>query len=117
MAHPAVPADLLQSVVAYFGPRQVILFGSHARGEAGPDSDIDLVVVLDDDAPRGTRLRQFKKRRGLSTLLRHCSGGEVIFTVAPRSSAPCRIRSCRRGVSFMEKTSNQRAHAHERGPD
>jgi predicted nucleotidyltransferase/HEPN domain-containing protein len=52
MAHPAVPADLLQSVVAYFSPRQVILFGSHARGEAGPDSDIDLVVVLDDDAPR-----------------------------------------------------------------
>ena len=28
-----------------------ILFGSAARGEAGPDSDIDLLVVLDDDAP------------------------------------------------------------------
>ena len=26
-------------------PEQVILFGSHARGEAGPDSDIDLIVV------------------------------------------------------------------------
>jgi predicted nucleotidyltransferase len=52
MANAAVPADLLQSVVAYFHPRQVILFGSHVRGEAGPDSDIDLVVVLDDDAPR-----------------------------------------------------------------
>lgn len=52
MANAAVPADLLQSVVAYFNPRQVILFGSHARGEAGPNSDIDLVVVLDDDAPR-----------------------------------------------------------------
>lgn len=48
---PAVPEDLLRPVVAYFSPRKVILFGSHARGEAGPDSDYDLLVVLDDDAP------------------------------------------------------------------
>jgi nucleotidyltransferase-like protein len=29
----------------------VILFGSRARGEADADSDIDLLVVLDDAAP------------------------------------------------------------------
>jgi uncharacterized protein len=46
-----VPAELLDAVVAYFDPRRVILFGSHARGEAGPDSDIDLLVVVDDDTP------------------------------------------------------------------
>lgn len=51
MERAAVPNDLLQSIIAYFSPRQVILFGSQARGEAGPDSDIDLVVLLDDDAP------------------------------------------------------------------
>jgi len=28
--------------------KQVILFGSFARGEAEPDSDIDVAVVLDD---------------------------------------------------------------------
>jgi predicted nucleotidyltransferase len=37
--------------VAYFRPRRVVRFGSVARGEAGPDSDIDLLVILDDDAP------------------------------------------------------------------
>jgi len=46
-----VPPELLDPVVAFFRPRRVILFGSVARGEAGPDSDIDLLVVLDDDAP------------------------------------------------------------------
>jgi predicted nucleotidyltransferase len=51
MVVPAVPCELLDSVVAYFQPRQVILFGSAARGEAGADSDLDLLVVLDDDAP------------------------------------------------------------------
>lgn len=46
-----VPEELLHSVVAHFDPQRVIVFGSVARGEAGPDSDIDLVVVLDDDTP------------------------------------------------------------------
>ena len=47
----AVPDALLDAVVAHFDPVRVILFGSRARGEAGKDSDIDLLVVLDDDAP------------------------------------------------------------------
>ena len=29
-----------------FDPEQIILFGSHARGNAGYNSDIDLLVVL-----------------------------------------------------------------------
>jgi uncharacterized protein len=28
-------------------PRQIILFGSHARGQAGRDSDVDLLVVTE----------------------------------------------------------------------
>jgi predicted nucleotidyltransferase len=52
MRDPAlVPPDLLNRVVDFFQPRRVVLFGSHARGDAGPDSDIDLLVILDDDAP------------------------------------------------------------------
>jgi uncharacterized protein len=51
MSDSLVPHELLAPVVAYFRPRRVIVFGSVARGEAGPDSDIDLLVVLDDDAP------------------------------------------------------------------
>ena len=46
-----MPPELLDPVVAYFNPQKVILIGSVARGEAGPDSDIDLVVVLDDNVP------------------------------------------------------------------
>lgn len=51
MTTATVPDALLRPVIAYFNPRRVILFGSAARGEAGPDSDLDLLVVLDDDAP------------------------------------------------------------------
>jgi hypothetical protein len=51
MSAALVPPELLDPVVAYFRPRRVILFGSVARGEAGPDSDIDLLVIVDDDTP------------------------------------------------------------------
>ncbi len=46
-----VPPELLDPMVAYFSPRLVILFGSAARGDAGEDSDYDLLVVMEDDAP------------------------------------------------------------------
>ena len=33
-------------IVRRFDPDRIILFGSHARGQAGPDSDVDLLVVM-----------------------------------------------------------------------
>jgi HEPN domain-containing protein len=51
MKKPRVPRDLLEPVVDYFRPQRVILFGSWARGEAARDSDIDLLVIVDDDTP------------------------------------------------------------------
>jgi predicted nucleotidyltransferase len=47
-----VTAALLDRVVAYFNPQRVILVGSVARGDFGPDSDIDLLVSVDDDTPQ-----------------------------------------------------------------
>jgi predicted nucleotidyltransferase len=37
---------LVRRIVKRFHPEKVILFGSQARGDAGPDSDIDLLVVM-----------------------------------------------------------------------
>ena len=37
---------MVKRLVRHFNPDQIILFGSHARGTARPDSDIDLLVVL-----------------------------------------------------------------------
>ena len=51
MTKPLVPRALLDPIVEYFKPQRVILFGSKARGEAGRDSDIDLMVVVDDHTP------------------------------------------------------------------
>ena len=42
----AAIAKMVKRIVERFDPEQVILFGSHARGTAGPDSDVDLLVVM-----------------------------------------------------------------------
>jgi uncharacterized protein len=41
-----VIAEMTRRIVERFDPLQVILFGSHARGDAHADSDIDLLVVF-----------------------------------------------------------------------
>ena len=38
--------EMVQRIVAGFNPEKVILFGSYARGTAGTDSDVDLLVVM-----------------------------------------------------------------------
>ncbi len=37
--------EMAQRIVDRFHPEKIILFGSHARGTAGPDSDVDLLVI------------------------------------------------------------------------
>jgi len=39
---------LARSIARQCEPRKVVLFGSHARGDARPDSDVDLLVITDD---------------------------------------------------------------------
>jgi uncharacterized protein len=48
-------------IVEEFAPLRVIVFGSHARGDVGPDSDVDLLVVLasvDDKREAAIRIRR-----------------------------------------------------------
>jgi len=37
--------EVVQRIVEVADPDKIILFGSAARGEAGPDSDLDLLII------------------------------------------------------------------------
>ncbi|MBN2125625.1 MAG: nucleotidyltransferase domain-containing protein [Deltaproteobacteria bacterium] len=43
-------AEIVSRLVKAYRPLHIYLFGSSARGEAGPDSDYDLMMVVPDDA-------------------------------------------------------------------
>lgn len=49
--------EVVRRIVEIAQPDRIILFGSAARGEMGPDSDLDLLVVKSGVAHRG-RLEQ-----------------------------------------------------------
>lgn len=45
----------VESLVKYYQPIQIYLFGSKARGEEGPNSDYDLLVIVQEKVPREKR--------------------------------------------------------------
>ena len=47
-----VLAVLVTRIVDAVGPRRIILFGSAARGQMGPHSDLDVLVVVSDGIHR-----------------------------------------------------------------
>jgi len=42
---------IVERLIEAYQPERIYLFGSKARGDYGPDSDFDLMVVVPDDAP------------------------------------------------------------------
>lgn len=42
---------IVERLIEAYQPERLYLFGSKARGDYGPDSDFDLMVVVPDDAP------------------------------------------------------------------
>jgi HEPN domain-containing protein/predicted nucleotidyltransferase len=55
---------VVRHLVERFDPAAVFLFGSRARGDAGEDSDYDLMLVLKDDAPPVTWEALLEAARG-----------------------------------------------------
>jgi uncharacterized protein len=53
--------ELVRRIVAAVHPLRIILFGSAARGEMGPDSDLDVLVVMPDGVHRRETARLIRR--------------------------------------------------------
>jgi uncharacterized protein len=71
--------EIVRRLVGAYHPLQVYLFGSKARGEAGPDSDYDLLLVVPDDAAPE------QKRSRLAYEVLHGTGAAADVLVCTRS--------------------------------
>lgn len=76
--------EMIQKIAEYFKTQPVLkawLFGSFARGEETPESDVDILVVLDPSQPVGMKF--FGMYEDLKELL-----GRPVDLVVERSLAP-----------------------------
>jgi uncharacterized protein len=76
--------DLRAELARAFGVRSILLFGSVARGDAGPESDVDLLVEF--DRPVGL-LALATLRRTLSERLGRPVDVGTVDSLRPRARA------------------------------
>jgi predicted nucleotidyltransferase len=64
-----VLAEIVRRLAEAYRPERIYLFGSTARGDAGPDSDYDLMIIVREDTPSYLRSEDLAYRvlRGTGT--------------------------------------------------
>ena len=61
---PKVIDELVRRIVEIVNPLRIILFGSAARGDMGPHSDLDVLVVMPNGIHRGKTAQEIYRRMG-----------------------------------------------------
>jgi uncharacterized protein len=65
LTFPPVTDELLVEVVHRIltigSPSKILLFGSHAKGTARSDSDLDLLIIEESDLPRYRRSGRYRR--------------------------------------------------------
>ena len=90
-------AQMTQQIAEYFKTQPVLkawLFGSFARGEETPESDVDILIVLDHSKPVG--LQFFGMYEDLKELL-----GRPVDLVVDSSLAPFARESVERDKKLI----------------
>ncbi len=57
--------EIVRRIAEAFQPRRIVVFGSRARGDARPDSDLDLMVEMETSDPPAERIRAIDALFGL----------------------------------------------------
>lgn len=90
---PALARDIVERVRAVSRPRRIILFGSRARGDADPRSDIDL-AISSAAMTRGEWLRVLASLEAIETLL------PIQAVLLEEAPARLRERVAREGIDL-----------------
>lgn len=54
-------SEIVNKIVSFYNPAQIILFGSYAKGNPNEDSDLDLIIIKNTELPKQKRGREIRK--------------------------------------------------------
>jgi predicted nucleotidyltransferase len=91
-------AEVVRRLVDAYQPEQIYLFGSAARGEAGPDSDYDLLVIVPDSAEPERR----RSRLGYQALRGTGTAADVIVWTRSRFNSRSHLKASLPGIVLRE---------------
>ena len=57
--------EVVQQIVEKFKPQKIILFGSYAREEPRPESDVDLLIVIDTPLKESKQSLEIRRHLGV----------------------------------------------------
>lgn len=90
---PKIIDELVRRIVEIVHPLRIILFGSAARGNLGPNSDLDVLVVMPDGVHR---------RRTAQLLYRQITGLRVPFDILV--ATPTDLEKHRDNIGLIYRT-------------
>ena len=94
-------------------PNKIILFGSHAKGTASPESDVDLMVILDNDDVAKTYEERINQELFISKLVREINY-ETALDILVYSKEEFRLLK-ERGNSFLNEIEKSGKIIYEKG--
>ncbi|MGH7242262.1 MAG: nucleotidyltransferase domain-containing protein [Phycisphaerales bacterium] len=92
---------IANTIVRAFKPDKIVLFGSHAARSAGPDSDVDMLVVLPFEGPA------YQTAAGIRLALPFNISFDIIARtpqqIAAKSGGPITTEALATGIVLYEK--------------
>lgn len=91
-------ARILDRLIEAYEPERIYLFGSKARGDFGPDSDFDLIVIVPDDAPEERK----RSRLAYEKLWGTGTAADVLVWTSDRFESRSHLRASLPGTILRE---------------
>jgi len=89
--------EIVRQIVEKFQPQKIVLFGSYARGNPRPESDVDLLVVME------TSLKETKQALVIDQSLERDLFGLDLIVRTPQNLA----KRTAMGDSFLKEVTTQ----------
>src|ERR1035437_7379068 len=88
-ADDPVLSEIVRRLSEVYHPLRIYQFGSAARGDAGPDSDYDIMAAVPDDTPADLK----RSRRGYRAIRDLGLARDILVSTAPGLQQPLELQT------------------------